>query len=427
MVQETAWKNDTGSFRDPAGQVVCYANRTRRAVYNRDDLDELMRSGLYTELTERELLVRHSEISPQLIEPEVVPFISYPYEWPFSHLKSAALVTLDTALVALECSMMLKDASAFNVQWHDGHWKIIDTLSFTKYKEGEPWPAYMQFLQQFLYPLLFRKYRVPFNRYDLEGILQQQATKVLPRWLALNLKLAPNIYAPMGDGKKRTVKMSKLRLKGFLTYLRSVVNGLHYKPQKGWATYDAMSYLGDDRSVKRSIVTGMLSGVTSTGVVDLGANTGEYTNIARSLHLDTIAIDNEHDCANSIEPLSLWTDICNPSPALGWAGRERISLLDRLGGQDRAVLALALMHHLCIGRNVPVGMVFDVFTRIGKSLIVEFVPPDDPMAKVIGQGRVFPRYDRYTFVSGLEKRYRITGSMPIGDSGRVIFHATRHG
>lgn len=402
-------------------------NRVRRVVYNRDDLNELIRSGLYSELTERELLVKHSEISPQLIEPEVVPFISYPYEWPFSHLKSAALVTLDTALVALEYSMMLKDASAFNVQWHDGHWKIIDTLSFTKYKEGEPWPAYVQFLQQLLYPLLFRKYRVPFNRYDLEGISQQQAIKALPRWLALNLKLAPNIYAPMGDGRSRTVKMSKLRLKGFLTYLRSAVNGLHYKPQKGWVAYDATSYQGDDRAVKRSVVTNVLSGMTSTGVVDLGANTGEYTNIARSLHLDTIAIDNEHDCADSIEPLSLWTDICNPSPALGWAGCERASLLGRLGGSDRTVLALALMHHLCIGRNVPVGMVFDVFAHIGKRLIVEFVPPDDPMAMVIGQDRVFPHYDRRTFISELEKRYKVTGSTPIGDSGRVIFHAIRHG
>ena len=44
--------------------------------------------------------------------------------------------------MALDYDMVIKDSSAFNIQFVDGYPIFIDTLSFEKYEEGEPWIAY---------------------------------------------------------------------------------------------------------------------------------------------------------------------------------------------------------------------------------------------------------------------------------------------
>ena len=52
-----------------------------------------------------------------------------------------------------ELKAILKDASAFNVQFESSRALFIDTLSFERYVEGEPWVAYDRFCRQFLAPL----------------------------------------------------------------------------------------------------------------------------------------------------------------------------------------------------------------------------------------------------------------------------------
>jgi len=422
MAQEI-WTAHPGSFRDPAGQVIQRNGRVRRVV-NTNDYVLLMSSGLYDDLVGRDLLVAHREVSPRLIEPEIVPFISYPYEWPFAEMRSAALTTLYAAVAALDHDMMLKDASAFNVQWHNGHWKLIDTLSFTLYQDGSPWPAYMQFLQHFFYPLLFRKYRIPYNYHDIEGIPMETAVYVLPKHLRLNPWLAPNIYLSKRGGE--SVHMPKSHLRAFLLYLERAVRHLDYEGKTGWAKYDKCDHLERDRDVKERVVGDILRTV-SGNVIDLGANTGDYTRLAKSRQLSVVAIDSEHDCANAVEPLSLWADICNPSPALGWISKERESLLSRLREFGGTVMALALLHHLCIGRNVPLSMVLELFSSIG-DLIVEFVPASDAMAQKIAEGKVYPEYGWDIFLQELTKRYTLQRTVQINpedENSRVICYATR--
>ncbi len=143
------------SFRDPSGFLF-----TRKGVLYRQinksyqkNYELLVKSGLYKDLTTKELLVKHQETksstpSPgifRIIKPDKVPFISYPYEWSFSQLQDAALLTLSVQKIALIHQMSLKDASSFNVQFVNGKPVFIDTLSFEKYIEGKPWIAYKQF------------------------------------------------------------------------------------------------------------------------------------------------------------------------------------------------------------------------------------------------------------------------------------------
>ena len=151
------------SFRDPGGFVYEDEGCILRQVnfLARDHYDQLMRSGLYRELTERRLLIAHDEVDAlprvsatayRVIRPEPVSLISYPFEWSFSQYKDAALLTLAVERHALRRGMSLKDCSAYNVQFHEGRPIFIDTLSLEQYHEGRPWVAYRQFCQHFLAP-----------------------------------------------------------------------------------------------------------------------------------------------------------------------------------------------------------------------------------------------------------------------------------
>ena len=119
------------SFRDPGGFVYEDDGCILRQVnfLAREHYDQLMRSGLYRELTEKRLLIAHDEVDAlprvsatayRVIRPEPVSLISYPFEWSFSQYKDAALLTLAVERHALRRGMALKDCSAYNVQFHEG-------------------------------------------------------------------------------------------------------------------------------------------------------------------------------------------------------------------------------------------------------------------------------------------------------------------
>src|SRR3989304_2762946 len=199
----------SASFRDPSGFLffrsgVLYRqiNRTREKDYAR-----LMDSGLYEKLVKAGLLIPHVESDQlpaesdapfKIVQPERVPFISYPYEWAFSQLKDAALATLSIQKRALKMGMTLKDASAYNIQFVHGKPILIDTLSFEIYREGKPWDAYRQFCQHFLAPLALMA-RVDIRlgqllRVSIDGIPLDLASRLLPFRTRLDFGLLAHIH-----------------------------------------------------------------------------------------------------------------------------------------------------------------------------------------------------------------------------------------
>ncbi|NLE06761.1 MAG: SAM-dependent methyltransferase, partial [Crenarchaeota archaeon] len=200
----------SGSFRDPSGFMFVQNGTLYRQVNQkyRDDYELLMRSGLYEQLSKTKTLVSHMEaelslaplpeIAYKLIKPEPVAFISYPYEWSFSQLKDAAILTLAIAKRALEFGMSLKDASVYNIQFHKGRPVFIDTLSFEKYAEGSPWVAYKQFCQHFLAPLALMAYTDPrlnlMLRNYIDGIPLDLTAKLLPGNAKLNFGILTHIF-----------------------------------------------------------------------------------------------------------------------------------------------------------------------------------------------------------------------------------------
>ena len=159
-----------GSFRDRSGFVFLSEGQLLRQI-NKDyasTYDQIISSGLYSELIGKHFLIEHEEVSInnalssdayKVIKPRLIPFICYPYEWCFSAYKNAALLTLKIQKTAFEYGMTLKDASAYNIQFIDCKPILIDTLSFERYNEGEPWVAYRQFCQHFLAPLSLMSYK----------------------------------------------------------------------------------------------------------------------------------------------------------------------------------------------------------------------------------------------------------------------------
>lgn len=435
---------DPASFRDPASRVYVDQDQVVRVI-NPDyfpNYDQLMNSGLYQELVDRGLLIPHRESfrdsTRVIIFPERVPFITYPYEWSFGHLKEAALVTLCINRLAMQHGMMLKDANAYNIQLYNGHMTLIDTCSFIRYEPGQPWGAYSQFLSNFLCPLLLIKHSNPQEarllQIFLNGIPVPYTAHRIPFWTKV---FSPGIWSHILSqslnftvNPKRSVSMSHTVLCTLLDHLERFIFRQEYKPPAGeFLQYAELgSYSREALASKKYIVGEMIKQCPGVDFVDLGSNTGDYSRMAASLGKKVIAVDSYHDCtfslfdAQGVVPLVV--DICNPSPGIGWANRERASFWDRVGTAD-CVMMLAILHHLCLKNNVPLEMVADLMKDHARSLIIEWVPPGDEKAKQLLGTKQVPLYDHQTFLDAFSRYYVEYSQARILDSERTLYYMER--
>ncbi len=456
------------SFRDPSGFLFQGEDGHLYRQVNRryqPDFELLHRSGLYDELASGGLLIEHKLVDNILplneegycvIRPRKVPFISYPYEWAFSALKDAALLTIDIQLRALKRNMQLKDASAYNVQF-DGYRPVfIDTLSFELLEVDKPWKAYGQFCRHFLSPLaLMAKTHVDaglLTRDFIDGIPLDVASRMLPlrtrlsfgtqlhiHWHAKMIARHRETQLPSTTVKQaktrpiRELRMPKKRLQAYLENLRSTIESLRAKRDSTeWANYyDDHSYSQAGLQEKRDVVQQFLHLVQPATVWDLGANTGVFSRIASEHGAFTCAFDIDPVCVEhayllgrkhrNTKILPLRMDLTNPSPALGWAHSERDSFADR--GPADAVMALALIHHLAISNNVPLPSIADFFRLLGRALIIEFVPKQDHSVQRLLETRkdIFDHYHQTAFEQASSRHYDIRESRSVGTDGRVLY------
>jgi ribosomal protein L11 methylase PrmA len=448
----------SASFRDPSGFLFRRDGTLYRQVNQayQADYDRLMQSGLYERLVKAKKLIPHQEdgtapalpeLAYRVIRPEKVAFISYPYEWSFSQLKDAALLTLSIQKTALEYGLSLKDASAYNIQFQLGRPVLIDSLSFELYQEGKPWVAYRQFCQHFLAPLaLMSKVDVRLSqllRVYIDGIPLDLASRLLPRRTRLNFGLLAHIhlhasaqkkYSGAADQAKEQVsRISKTGLVSLIESLEKTVKSLTWTP-KGteWGEYyDSTNYTREAFDDKLHIVKEFLQKVAPQQVWDLGANTGVFSRLASDAGILTISADidpaavekNYLDMRQKKEKnlVPLLLDLTNPSPAIGWANEERDSFSGR--GPADAVMALALVHHLAISNNVPLIDVAQYFSRLGRWLIVEFIPKEDSQVKRLLATRVdiFPMYHQAGFEEAFGTCFTILESRAVAGSKRILY------
>ena len=446
---------DPASFRDPSGFVFTRDGTLYRQVNQsyREHFDRLIASGLCERLSSTGRMVSHevSDIEPLtdaaylVITPDRVPFVSYPYEWSFGQLRAAALLTLDIQREAIEHGQSLKDASAYNIQFVGSRPVLIDTLSFEKLDDTRPWIGYRQFCQHFLAPLALSAHTdvrlVQLLRVYVDGIPLDLASRLLPARTRLSLPLLTHIHLHARAQRTHADKsiksargsMSRRAHLGLLDSLRSCCDKLRWKPPATtWgAYYKDTNYSDAAADHKAECVRMMIEEARPATAWDLGANDGRYSRLVSetgaftvAFDVDPVAVENNWRRVTGdgdANLLPLLCDLSNPSPGIGWATAERRSLLDR--GPVDLVMALALLHHLAIGNNVPFGMTAEFLARLGEWLIIEFVPKEDSQVQRMLASRedIFDGYSEDDFRSEFQRHYEIVRREPLRDSARSIY------
>jgi ribosomal protein L11 methylase PrmA len=445
-----------GSFRDPSGFIFSRDGKLYRQLnnYYKKEYDHLMDSGLYKELANRGWIVTHKEVDVQasaadaykIIQPQKIDFVSYPYEWSFSQLKDAALLTLNIQQLAMEYGMGLKDASAYNIQFHNGKPVFIDTLSFEILDKPKPWVAYRQYCQHFLAPLaLMAQTDIALSkllRDYIDGIPLELAAKLLPRRSKFSFGTAAHIHVHARSQKryassaKKSVKektISQNALTGIINSLMNTTKKLNWKPDKTeWGEYYTFTNYNDKSfKNKKKIIDGFIAKTKPKSVWDLGANNGLFSRIASDKGISAVAFDIDPVAveANYIKAkesdekniLPILMDLTNPSPSLGWAHAERDSMEQR--GPTDMVFALALIHHLAISNNLPLESVAVYFAKLSRYLVIEFVPKGDSQVDRLLATRedIFPDYTETGFEKAFEKSYKILEKAKVGDSKRTLY------
>jgi hypothetical protein len=450
----TNYNQHPASWRDPSGYIFEKNGELFRQVNNSYKENFLQFSGsLYEVLVSKNLLIPHSVIQENLtgdqewhttLKPEPIAFITYPYEWSFDMLKDAALLTLEINKQALINGMILKDATPYNVQWHNGKMIFIDSLSFEKYDPDQPWIAYHQFCECFLAPLLLSHYTGNDCTKMLlsypEGIPLALASKLLPRTtrFALHVYLHIHLHASVGakgqPAKPKKIKFTRVKMERLLSSLEMLIRRLKTPAQKTtWSGYyDEASQRDDYLSVKTALVNTLASGINFESVADFGANKGEFAKYFSGKGIPTIASDADPFCVNSIYKLHdpnlqpVVMDLASPTPATGLNNTERASFISR--AKVDLGLALALIHHLSVGRNIPFEKSAAFFKMLTRTLVIEFVPVTDEKIKLMlaNKKNIYSWYTEAGFENSYSKLFHIVSKKPVGDSGRIIYLMKAH-
>lgn len=438
-------RREDSSFRDPAAFVfsadgVIY--RHLQPAYQHA-YEHLMSSGLYAALTQRGMLITHEEVDVfsegayKVIKPHQLSFINYPYEWSFEQLKASALLTLKIQQEAMLYGMTLKDASAFNVCFEGCQPLFIDSTSFDVYDASKPWVAYRQFCRHFLAPLLLAHYRgsallALLGQYP-DGIPLDLAASLLPARSRFNLLSQLHIrlqqsVAASGRNANEGSTFSQAKLQRIIEHLYTGINSLTIRKETShWSKYYQETILSEAYlDGKKSAVSLMTDALAVRSVLDLGANTGTFAKLMAASGKQVIAAEPDRICVDQIftsykAVTAVCIDLMHPSPSIGWMNRERKKFSER--AKSDMVLALALIHHLCIGQNLPFHFLAQGLVELGPWLLIEFVPKTDPKVQLLLQNRtdVFDAYTEAHFREVFSQYYTLIQERPLPDSDRKLF------
>jgi hypothetical protein len=466
--ESTAANIEPGSFRDRQARVFYLGDEILRALSETSNKDFIALSNkefFKRALNEDKIIATKflnsvslpTEIQNQgwasVVQHSKVPFVSYPYEWSFSMLKDAALLHLDLLNEALSENFVIKDSSAYNVQWFGCLPVFIDIPSFEPYRPGDIWAGYRQFCQMFLFPLMLYSYKeLPFHsllRGSIDGLEVSDVYKMMSlrdllrsgvfKHVYLQYKLQGN-YASSAKNVRKELSDFGFHKELILANVRSL-RKLVYKislniKESVWSQYaNNNSYTNDDADLKKDFVRKQIQRHKRSLVWDIGANTGTFSQIASENSNYVLAVDADHlaiehlylrlKSENNKKILPLTMNLANPSPNQGWRGLERKGLAER--GRPDLVMALALIHHAVISANIPLEEFTDWLASICNELIIEFVNKDDVMVKTLLANKedIYADYTTENFERCLRKHYKIEEKKDLGSKTRALYYCVK--
>ena len=167
---------------------------------------------------------------------------------------------------------------------------------------------------------------------------------------------------------------------------------------------------------------------------DLGCNTGTFSRICAENSDYVVAMDQDpaaielfyralsQEGSGRILPLVL--NLADPSPDLGWRCLERKAITGR--GKPQLTLCLALIHHMVIGANVPVGEFLQWLVDLQGALVIEFVTKEDPMVEVLLRNKedLYEDYELEYFESCLGSLFDVKRREVVPSGTRILYFAT---
>jgi SAM-dependent methyltransferase len=449
------------SFRDPGGFVFNSGQRILRAIEPSafETLKQFLKSEpaqaflsarqlVNTWITEADSFSAQIPEGYRLAEHERIPFASFPSEWPAEMLACAGFLTLDLAEQTLPFGWGLKDATPYNVLFRGPSAVFVDVLSFERRDPQDGiWSAYAQFVRTFLLPLLAA--RASSSTPDLiwlakrDGLEPEQVYQMLswparltppaltlvslPAWLSRRAESNTSLYQTISTDPEK----ARFTLATVFHCLRSQLRQLSSAPRASrWSNYlDTQThYSGSQFAAKESFVDAVLDEFAPRRVLDVGSNTGHFSELAARAGSSVVAIDSDSSAVsqlwlraseNKLDILPLVVDLCRPTPAVGWRNRESPSFLDRAHRAFDLVMMLAVVHHMLVSERVPLEEILDLASDLTTDLLLlEFVEPADPMFRHLARGRD-PLYAHLTaayFETACAPRFKILRKEPINQT-----------
>ena len=466
------------TFRDPAGSVELRADGAYRFIQPafEAELLEFLTSSLAIRLVNEGRLVSSEFFSPEdlgsllpaeelqreplVLRHPLIAFPSYPWEWSPAFWMAAAELTLSLSRDLLREGWILKDATPLNILFQGTQPVFVDVLSIAKLDKSQPiWFAYGQFVRTFLLPLIANVHlgwplRATISRRDgyepeeLFPLLPPAARLAQPVLSAVTL---PSLLGRMGSGQKQrsgsTPAANRQRdpelvehilSRTFAKLLRQMRRAAPRPRASKWTAYSgtATHYSDADHAAKRAFVANALRHARPGRVLDVGCNSGIYSELATDAGAEVVAIDTDAQTVDllckrlsgsgkRIQPLVV--DLANPTPAVGWRNSESKSFLSRCAGQFDGALMLAVVHHLLLHDQVPLPEIAELCSTLTSgTLVLEWVPPSDGMFRELVRGRdaIFAAITETAFRESFAPYFAIVAEGKL-ENGRILFHFER--
>ena len=466
------------TFRDPAGSVELRLDGAYRFIQPdfEAELLEFLTSSLAVRLVEEGRLVSSEVLSPEDVGPllpvdedrreplvlrhPLIAFPSYPWEWSPAFWLAAAELTLSLSRDLLREGWILKDATPLNVLFRGTQPVFVDVLSIAKLDKSQPiWFAYGQFVRTFLLPLIANAHlgwplRATVSRRD--GYEPEELYPLLPAATrvtqpVLSAVTLPSLLgrvrsgqkqgqgSPPATGRGRDPELVEHILSRTYAKLLKQMRRAAPRPRASkWTAYSgtATHYSEADHAAKRAFVVNALRNAQPRRVLDVGCNSGVYSELAADAGAEVVAIDTDAQTIDllckrlsgsgrSIQPLVV--DLANPTPAVGWRNAESKSFLARCAGQFDGMLMLAVVHHLLLHDQVPLPEVAELCATLTTgTLILEWVPPTDGMFRELVRGRdaIFAAITESAFRDSFAGHFETLAEYRL-ENGRTLFHFER--
>lgn len=426
---------------------VNYTNLSCEQFYKKLIMSEMI---INTKIYSEETLEKKTILADgwkEILEHELVDFISYPYEWSFSMLKDAALLHLFIIKKSFENSWKLKDASSYNVQWKDGKPIFIDIASFVPLNENFNWEGYRQFCAMFLIPLLIKKHLdINFNeilRSNLDGIFPEIGNRYFQLTNKFKKGVFSHIFLPTllnnfflkKNQKKTKISQNKKNILSLMNSIYELIKNLDYTKKKSlWLGYDKKnSYEEQDKQIKENFIKKNFSNKKLNVLWDIGCNNGHFSKLLREQFKKIIAFDYDHEVIEDLylsekkfqntNIMPLVINFSNQSPNQGW--NNELKRIEQRSKPDY-ILCLAFIHHARLVANIPLNQIINWLHSLNANMIIEFVDRKDEMASQLleNKNEKYEDYTKENFIKLLSQKFTIIDKQSLKNNKRELFFVT---